>query len=145
MRAQPLLLFQRSNHGYSGNNGFKTNQITPLATGHNVYSTYSSSQSATMGLGCSQASDEMSNIFYYAIYSISFPKLVFLEVPKEPPDGILSDIIMMSITSYIFAQITMRACFMLSRRAALRTVRRKLRWIMSSKLCYLILQLHHWI
>ena len=88
VRAQPLLLFQRANHCYSGNYGFKTNQITPIAAGHNVYSTYSSPHAATMGLGCFQASDAMSNIFYYAIYSISFPKLVFLEEPKEPPGGI---------------------------------------------------------
>ena len=52
------------------------------------------------------ATVNMSNIFDYAVYSISFPELVFLSVPKKPPDGILSNVIMFMTIYSIFVVIT---------------------------------------
>ena len=118
--AQPLLIFQRCQHDLSGNCGFKTSKITPVADKHNVHSSYSSPHASTMGLGSMDATVDMGNIFDYAIYSISVPKLFFLSAPKKPPDGIISDVIMFMTISSIFLMITSRACLRLSRRIALR-------------------------
>ena len=76
--AQPLLIFQRCQHDLSGNCGFKTSKITPVADKHNVHSSYLSPHASTMGLGSMDATVDMSNIFDYAIYSILIPKLIFL-------------------------------------------------------------------
>ena len=84
-----------------------------MAEKHIVHSSYSSHYVSTMGLGGTEATVDMSNIFNFTIYSISFPELIFLSVPKKPPDGIVSNVIMFLTIYSFFVTITLHACLRL--------------------------------
>ena len=72
-----------------------------MAENHNVHSSYSLPHASMMGLRSTEVTVDMINIFYFSLYSIYVPKLVFLLVPKNPLDGIISNVIMFS-TIYSF-------------------------------------------
>ena len=85
------------------------NKITPLAQRHHIYSMYSTPHAGTMGFGNTEASDEMARTLYFAINAFSIPEIVWLALPKKPPDGIITEALVCTSIASIFAAIVTRA------------------------------------
>ena len=72
---------------------------------HHTVSMYSTPQVGLLGFGNTEATDEMAMIYNFKCDRILYPDLVFIHLPKKPPDGILLDAIMFSLITGIYACI----------------------------------------
>ena len=79
-----------------------------MAEKHHVVLMYSTPQVGLLGFGNTEATDEMAMIYNFESDRILYHDLVFIPLPKKPPDGILLDTIMFSLIAGIYACIVGR-------------------------------------
>ena len=86
-------------------------KITPVAQKHHMYSMYSTTHATTMGFGNTDAFDGMAMemTLYFAINNFSCPDILFHELPKKPPDGILTELFVVSAVAVIYLILTIKA------------------------------------
>ncbi len=81
-------------------------KITPISAKHHVFSVYTNPHASSMGFGNTEVTDKMALTYFFAINELPCPSIVFLEMPKKPPDVILSVIIMiLFVTGKIISRI----------------------------------------
>ena len=79
-----------------------TNHITPLSAKSGIYSMYTTSDAANLGFGNMDATHEMAMTLYFAITFFSHPKLIWMPLPKRPPNGMILGTVMLAIITSIF-------------------------------------------
>ena len=84
-------------------------KITPISQGHHVFSCFTTTHASSMGFGNTEASDEMARTYYFAITVFSVPDIIFIDIPKKPPRGIITSIMMFLATFSIIFTLTFSA------------------------------------
>ena len=84
----------------------------PIISGYQTYATFHDTSSENAVL---ESEFSMPMTLYFAICEYSCPEIIFSSLPRRPPDGIFTSFIISSFIGFIFAAMTIRTCFKLSR------------------------------
>ena len=79
-----------------------------MAEKHHAVLMYSTPQVGLLCFGNIKVTDEIAMIYDFKYDRILYPDLIFIPLPKKPPDGILLDAIMFSLIAGIYVCIVER-------------------------------------
>jgi hypothetical protein len=82
--------------------------------------------SESMGKQATAGKHSMPMTIYFAICQFSCPDIVFSELPRIPPKGIITHVLVSTLITWIFGIITLRTCVSLTKQklvAEIRTIR----------------------
>jgi hypothetical protein len=79
------------------------------------YQTYFTLNSESMGKHVTEGEHSMPMTIYFAICQFSCPDIVFCELPRMPPKGIITHALLSALITWIFGIITLRACILLKK------------------------------
>ncbi len=83
----------------------------PILSGYQTYAIFHDTSTEDAVL---ESDFSMRMTLYFAICEYSRAEIVFRSLPKRPPDGIFTSFIISSLIGFIFAVMTIHACFKLS-------------------------------
>jgi hypothetical protein len=80
------------------------------------YETYATFNDTSMEQDVTASSQSMPRTLHFTILEFSCPEIVFLSLPKRPPDGFITSFVVLLLITTIFTIITIRTYFSLSYR-----------------------------
>jgi hypothetical protein len=78
------------------------------------YETYATFHDTSMEQDVTASSRSMPMTLHFAILEFSCPEIVFLSLPRCPPDGFITSFVVLLLITTIFTIITTRTCLSLS-------------------------------
>jgi len=78
------------------------------------YETYATFHDTSMEQNVTESSQSMPMMLHSAILEFSCPEIVFLSLPKRPPDGFITSFMVLLLITMIFTIITTCTCLSLS-------------------------------
>ena len=101
--------------------------IDPNAPRLYGYESYFTMHSESMGKQVTASEHSMPMTIYFAICQFSCPDIVFCELPRMPPKGIITHILLSTLITGIFGIITLRTCVSLTKQKLVAEIR-AIRW-----------------
>jgi hypothetical protein len=89
--------------------------IDPNAPRLYGYESYFTMHSESMGKQVTASEHSMLMTIYFAICQFSCPDIVFCELPRMPPKGIITHVLLSTLITGIFGIITLRTCVSLTK------------------------------
>ncbi len=93
--------------------------IDPTAPQLHGYQTYFTLNLKSMGKQVNDSEHSMPMTIYFAINHFSFPDIVFSRLPRMPPKGILTHVLLSILITLIFGIITLCTCVYLTKQKLL--------------------------
>jgi hypothetical protein len=87
------------------------NNAAPVLLGYQMYATF---YNALMEDDIVKSKYSMPITLYFAICNFSCPEIVFLSLPRQPPDGIMTAFIIFVFIGSIFSVMAIQTCFNIS-------------------------------
>ena len=101
--------------------------IDPSAPRLYGYESYFTMHSESMGKQVTASEHSMPMTIYFAICQFSCPDIVFCELPRMPPKGIITHALLSTLITGIFGIITFRTCVSLTKQKLVAEIR-AIRW-----------------
>jgi hypothetical protein len=101
--------------------------IDPSAPRLYGYESYFMMHSESMGKQVIAGEHSILMTIYFAICQFSCPDIVFSDLPRMPPKGIITHILLSTLITGIFGIITLRTCFSLTKQKFMAEIR-AIRW-----------------
>ena len=79
------------------------------------YESYFTMHSESMGKQATAGKHSTPMTIYFAICQFSCPDIVFSELPRIPPKGIITHVLLSTLITWIFGIITLRTCVSLTK------------------------------
>ena len=102
--------------------------IDPSAPRLYGYESYFTMHSESIGKQVTVGEHSMLMTIYFAICQFSCPDIVFSELPRKPPKGIITHVLLSTLITWIFGIITLRTCVSLTKQKLVAEIR-AIRWI----------------
>jgi hypothetical protein len=118
--------------------GCPHSHVTPIAERNCIYSSYNNPHAGSFGAGPAEANMQMAMTIHFAINCFSPPQILYLPNPKRPPDGLITEAIMMSVVMIIFGIITTKYLCRMYAYISLRWTRRNARCLVKTKQFYFL-------
>ncbi len=87
------------------------------------YQTYATFHDTSMEQDITVSAQSMPVMLHFAIIEFSCPEIVFLSLPRHPPDGFITSFVVSILITTIFTIITTRTCLSLSHQQIKRLTR----------------------
>ncbi len=87
------------------------------------YQTYATFHNTSMEQDVTVSAQSMPMMLHFAIIEFSCPEIVFLSLPRRPPDGFITSFVVSILITTIFTIITTRTCLSLSHQRIKRLTR----------------------
>jgi hypothetical protein len=101
----------------------RMSNIDPSAPRLYGYESYFTMHSESMGKQVTASEHSMPMTIYFAICQFSCPDIVFCELPRMPPKGIITHVLLSTLITGIFGIITLRTCVSLTKQKLVAEIR----------------------